>query len=619
MGWKIADLELPDKSYSYKDSTGKVNDTFANLSKINIIVGENNCGKSRLIRQILSAKELRYSPADFDLTEVSGILERSREKLRNHFRDRHIAEEGVQTRIAGLPKIERISDASDLQKPFQELKAQVERLIGHVDRGWGGGVMYTHDHLGKDLSKLISESMTYKGKPLDEWLVSSKFKKIYIPILRGLYSSQFLPSGPDYYENLIREFYFKGASGDFEVFTGLGIYNRVKEYQSGNQKQRRQIDAFEEYLAHQFFDNNPVELVPSGANQLLTIKIGAELERPIYDLGDGIQSVIIVTFPLFLHTGENVLAFIEEPEQLLHPGLQRRIIDTLSHYPGFENHQFFFTTHSNHFLDITLDFSNISVFTIRKLFDQKEGNEKVPKFLIENVSQGDEKALGLLGVRNSSVFLSNCTIWVEGITDRHYVRRFLELYQMHLHSKGTLSLEAREDYHYSFVEFGGSNVTHWSFLDCEEKPIDVRRLCGKLLLIIDRDNGTAERQKKLKEFLGDRCVVLERREIENLLPPSVLVKVVKEYEQVKEDEEFQYNEFKYEDYAECYLGEFIEGKVLAKKKRKGSYKMDSGTISDKRGFCERAMKQLNRWEDLSVDAQHLTEKIYDFILLNNNG
>ena len=33
------------------------------------------------------------------------------------------------------------------------------------------------------------------------------------------------------------------------------------------------------------------------------------------------------------------------------------------------------------------------------------------------------------------------------------------------------TLEYKEDYHYSFVEYGGNNITHWSFLDKEETPI----------------------------------------------------------------------------------------------------------------------------------------------------
>jgi predicted ATP-dependent endonuclease of OLD family len=158
--------------------------------------------------------------------------------------------------------------------------------------------------------------------------------------------------------------------------------------------------------------------------------------------------------------------FIEEPEKLLHPGLQRRLIETLMKQEGFENYQYFMTTHSNHFLDITLDFPEISIYTLTKKIDEGAHDEKDSKFLIENLKHGDTSVLELLGVRDSSVFLSNCTIWVEGITDRLYFRHYLNLYFDNL-SKNNNSARFKEDFHYSFVKYSGGIIAHWSFLDNE--------------------------------------------------------------------------------------------------------------------------------------------------------
>src|ERR1700745_3947929 len=46
----------------------------------------------------------------------------------------------------------------------------------------------------------------------------------------------------------------------------------------------------------------------------------------------------------------------------------------------------------------------------------------------------------------------------------------------------------KQDLHYSFVEYGGSNITHWSFFT-DDAPTVVERLCGKLLLIADKDGS----------------------------------------------------------------------------------------------------------------------------------
>ena len=65
------------------------------------------------------------------------------------------------------------------------------------------------------------------------------------------------------------------------------------------------------------------------------------------------------------------------------------------------------------------------------------------------------------------------------------------------------------------------------------------------------------------------------------------------------------------------MGRFIEEKILKKKKRKGSYQSESGTISDKLGFCEKAIQHLKNWNDMTSEAQELTKKIYKFIISNN--
>jgi hypothetical protein len=260
-------------------------------------------------------------------------------------------------------------------------------------------------------------------------------------------------------------------------------------------------------------------------------------------------------------------------------------------------------------LDITLDFPEISIFALTKKLPEGDGYEKEPQFFIENLKHGDTSALDLLGVQNSSVFLSNCTIWVEGITDRLYFRRYLDLYLDHLR-KITKPVKFKEDFHYSFVEYSGGNITHWSFLDHEKYPMNVERLCGKLFLIADEDSGKDERHQKLKESLGDRFCLLECREVENLISKKVIQKIINDYE----GDNLELN-FKEIDYKNEKLGRFIDQKLGAKKRR--SYAAESGTVSDKLNFCKKAMKYTNDWDDLSNEAKSICKKICIFINDNN--
>lgn len=142
-----------------------------------------------------------------------------------------------------------------------------------------------------------------------------------------------------------------------------------------------------------------------------------------------------------------------------------------------------------------------------------------------------------------------------------------------------------EDLHFSFVEYDGSCITHWSFLDEEEDPIDVARLCGKVFLIADRDEGKEVRYAKLKKSLGKRFHVLPYREIENL-PSSPLKKAGKDVKRPKR----------------------------VKLRR---YAAKSGTINDKAAFARRAIPHIEKLDDVSLEARKMIKKIVNFIRENN--
>lgn len=267
---------------------------------------------------------------------------------------------------------------------------------------------------------------------------------------------------------------------------------------------------------------------------------------------------------------------------------------------------------------MTTDFENISVFSMKKSNNRK-------KFNVINIENADSDILNVLGVKNSSVFLSNCTIWVEGITDRIYLRKFLEVYMKSI-SENLL----KEDIHFSFVEYGGGNITHWSFLndsDVDSPNINVQRLCGKLFLVSDSDGvglkvndskisskrKKSERHKELKRKLGCRYYCLEAREIENTLSPNILKQTIKLFE--KENfENIKFTNWTYNNYKDKPLGIFIN-KNASNLIRK--YDTSSGTINEKLKFAKRAVKCISSVDDLTDDVITLCELIVDFIKKEN--
>lgn len=163
---------------------------------------------------------------------------------------------------------------------------------------------------------------------------------------------------------------------------------------------------------------------------------------------------------------------------------------------------------------------------------------------------------------------------------------------------------------YSFVEYAGSNIAHWSFLD--SKGPNVERLCGKLILVSDADGETKmERKVELRERLKDRYVLLDVNEIENILSLKTIKKVLESYE----DTEIVMPQFTSKmPHKGKKIGQFIEEKFFPEGsfRRKGGYKSDSGTVKAKLAFCNRAITYLD-YDQLSDEAISLCKTLYDFV------
>ena len=621
----ISSISCLENEYVFIQSDSSRDSNINGLSKINIFVGENNSGKSRLLRQLLTT-DWSYLPQGFNFIDwkksISELIKELNDYSKSHSSDRKELDLG---NIVGKLKVlleKRFSlNSTEIKTELDEINKVINQFASNVGSSSNG--IY-HDQYGRFAKENMNSIILSNSNFMSSITTIPEYNRFYFPILRGLkhitdsISSEIDPF-VDIYKYSVMKSYFNGKEDGFQIFTGLSSYKDIKDSLLGTHQQRKNVKNFESYIGKHFFEDKEVVIIPSESEKTLIIKIGDEAERPIHHLGDGIQTIILIILPLFLNQEKNLLVFIEEPEQYLHPGLQRKLIEALF-LPEFKNYQYFLTTHSNHFLDITNDYSEVSIYTINKEFDSAPGEEKIPQFLVKQVSSSDHTVLELLGVKNSSVFLSNCTIWVEGITDRLYIRTFLSLYQKFLDIDIPTEEESRvfrryyEDYHYSFVEYAGNNIAHWSFLESDDPVINVDQLCGKLFLITDCDSGKDSRHEKLRKSLGDRFYLLECREIENILSPKIINKVLSEYE--KENKEF-FNDIS--EYKDDYLGKKIDELIpVSKRPKNAKYGTDSGTLKPKVNFCRKAIKYFDTWEDVSEEAQSLTKKIYEFITSNNS-
>lgn len=484
---------------------------------------------------------------------------------------------------------------------------------------------YTKD-FGQRVSTPINELVESVGlianflTLIDDQKPTTKVRT-YIPTLRTartLVKSSGHNIEEDMIESTIRKDY-ELPNGQVLVNTGLSLYKDIDEKKNSTLSDREEFDKFQEFLSETFFNGKTVQVVPNRKKTNILVAVNRE-ERALPHLGDGIQAIILLLYPLFI-APKGAWFFIEEPETHLHPGFQRLFIKTIATHRVLleKNLIVFLTTHSNHLLDFALDEAkNINLFTFRKsLAEQGKA-----KYQVQLTGPQELECLTALGVQNSSVFLSNCTIWVEGITDRIYLQAYLKAYLKH--KRRTFSL--LEGLHYSFLEYAGANVSHYTFgagpqrVTVTDKALrDIRALSisNRIMLIADQDAGKETKHERLtsQQHAGFEYVVLPTREIENLLTPEVIVAALKKIYS-KQADHFDAGQLKQGQYKSIYLARHLQGKFTD---LPSSFTADSGTVASgkKRQFAEAAAEAITSWDMLSDDAKKLTEQVFKFIMGHN--
>ena len=458
--------------------------------------------------------------------------------------------------------------------------------------------------------------------------------RFYIPILRGMRPVTNADNKQPYLERAQKDYFpEKDKFHAQNIVTGECLYNVLKEKLLGEPEDRELIKSYEEKLSQYFFDNETVSLIPKHNQDVVNIKIGKDAQRAIFELGDGLQQAIILTYEAFINKDKTHAFFIEEPELHMHAGMVRQL---MNFYLNETSHYYFFTTHSNHLLDMADESDQVM---IQKFVKQpKENNLNEFDFKIYRCDR-DRDLLASLGVRPSSVYLANCTIWVEGITDRLYITKYMEKYLDQLNnSNEELYKKYRRfmpNYHYTFVEYAGSNLVHWCFSDdyadqLEDKGLSAKAVASEMLLIADGDiKGKADRVQILrKELKTDNYLILECKETENTLPKNSIVRVaIQRFNRMKSKTKDSYDISLINNITDEYYFDHKEvgiGKLLDIKLKKPSSKTKQtlfadgtgvGTIKYKLDFCREIIKDFDEnpdWE-LTPKAKQLCERIYKHI------
>ena len=224
--------------------------------------------------------------------------------------------------------------------------------------------------------------------------------------------------------------------------------------------------------------------------------------------GSGLKRLLMVSFFQYMADRDstrdcNCIFAVEEPENCLHPGLQRELINSFNQITT-KGGQIIITSHSP-------VFAGASPTEDLVLIVREKGEAKViqsPELDLARVS--DE-----LGVEPSDqITCYNACVFVEGITDINLLKTMAEKLKNSGHIKQNF-----DDKKIGFISFGGDNLKHWINMKA------LKKLTRRFAVVIDSDKENEAgvvNQRKLNwknkcEIDGGIFFITKKRELENYL------------------------------------------------------------------------------------------------------
>jgi hypothetical protein len=572
-------IHLPDdhplrKLKEYELRTPESPEFFGPVRRVNILVGPNNAGKSRFLRALHAAETFVRGPGPFHdwrrarevaaelPTETLELLARIRgDGWPDLFPPSRSNRDSVSSVTLTREVVSSLSwrDVVEaLHTPFPARESVVPRQMAcHsfiAGRLFGRRPSETDRTIGDDMvvhawtdpstdtwrQVLECAGRHYLRVLLEEPPSRRRQESIRVKYFPAFRTALSIFGDTNALESTLHDCYGIPPNHPDAIVTGRRLYNQFDQAIRGKRKDRMRFIAFETWLSTQFFSGADVTLVPRHTQGTERPTIAVEIdgeERELENLGDGLQQLIILTFPLFMAEDGDAF-FIEEPETHMHPGLQRAFLDVLfSDELAKKNLLIFLTSHSNHLLGAALERpSDVSLFRFQRLRREKAqetSEERSPRFEVTHVSRRDIALLEGLGVVNGSVFLAQSQIWVEGPSDIIYFRAYLKSLEAAREeeqrsaghddpTRGARFERLLENRDFVFVMYGGSLLDTIDFAGDSAGGTSPFAIGNRIFVIADADDGEEKTQRhaRLEDLAaGSKGMMvyrkLEVREVEN--------------------------------------------------------------------------------------------------------
>ena len=467
------------------------------FEKINVFIGKNNSGKSScldIIKDIIDPNELDNNPFLKNGLEIQLVHALSEEEIRYVF----------------------------------------------SENTFGGGIptenhyMFGKNYIGKKMNFRISVEKDYRTRERDFQYQYVENKNVF----EAEYNNYWNQFG-ERMRSLWKEYEFRRLDAERNIvpevesndeninLNGEGASNLIRkiinysEYDE-NIVQEELLTALNAIIYPETtYENIKIQQVDDAGELKWEIFLQEKGKRyALSKMGSGLKTIILVLANLLIipklkaYKNKKIIYAFEELENNLHPALQRKLFEYIYKYAQDNDIMIFLTTHSHVAINTFCDKEGTQIFHVEKQ-DGVSKMHKIDDYISKTTLLND------LDVRASDILQSNGIIWVEGPSDRVYIKRWLKIF-------GGDEIEEGRDY--QFLYYGGRLLSHYTAeQDCEDL-ISILLTNRNAAIVIDSDkrknnskiNETKKRVKNEFEKYGAFCWITKGKEIENYLEKEAI-------------------------------------------------------------------------------------------------
>ena len=465
------------------------------FEKINVFIGRNNSGKSScldIIEDIIDANALAKNPFLKNGLEIQLVHPLSEEEIRYVFRE-NVSGAGIEI------------DHYAFGKKYIGKKMNFGVGIENYKNGENHFQYYYVENENIFVRK-YNRYWTQFGRRMENSWEKYEFRRL------------------DAERNIVPEV----ESNDENInLNGEGASNLIRKIINYSEYDENIVQ--EELLAalnaiiypETTYENIKIQQIDDGEELKWEIFLQEKGERyALSKMGSGLKTIILVLANFLIipklkaYKDKKIIYAFEELENNLHPALQRKLFEYIYKYAQDNDIMIFLTTHSHVAINTFCDKEGTQIFHVEKQ-DGVSKMHKIDDYISKTTLLND------LDVRASDILQSNGIVWVEGPSDRVYIKRWLKVF-------GDDEIEEGRDY--QFLYYGGRLLSHYTAeQDCEDL-ISILLTNRNAAIVIDSDkrknnskiNETKKRVKNEFEKYGAFCWITKGKEIENYLEKEAI-------------------------------------------------------------------------------------------------